>query len=540
MKQFYLGNINLKAIGYPVEFTKDNIGEYIKCSQDPIYFIKNYVKVISLDFGIVPFNLYQYQEEFILELHHNNRIIGMFPRQFGKTQTVAAYVLWYTLFNDNKTVAILANKAPAAREVMSRYQMMYEHLPKWLQQGVKIWNKGNIELENGSKVFTSATTPSACRGKSVNFLYVDEAAIIQNTVAEEFFTSTYPTISSGKTTKIVLTSTPLGYNHFWSFWTKAEQGINGFIPVRVYWNQHPERDQEWYDSQKSLLGEIKVAQEVDCSFIGSSYTLISGDFISRMVPTPYVHSKDGFDSLEYAKQGHVYVIVADTSEGVGGDYSAFSVIDVTELPYTVVAKYRSNTISPLLYPSVIYITAKAYNNAFVLLEINKGEQVAHILHNEMEYENMLYVSRGKRGQFVSAGFGGIKPAYGVTTDKKVKRIGCSNLKTLIEESKLLVTDADIISEMSTFIEHRGSYAADEGYHDDLVMTLVLFGWLTTQDYFRDLTNINLRALLYQARMKEMEDQMVPLGFLNTGHEEIDKVVGEVMGNDFWVMANPEQ
>lgn len=457
-------------------------------------------------------------------LHHN-------------TQTVAAYILWYTLFNDNKTVAILANKAPAAREIMSRYQMMYEYLPKWLQQGVKVWNKGNIELENGSKAFTSATTPAACRGKSVNFLYVDEAAIIANTIADEFFTSTYPTISSGKTTKIVLTSTPLGYNHFWVFWSKAEQKINGFTPVRVFWNQHPLKDQAWYDEQKSLLGDIKVAQEVDCSFVGSSYTLISGDHISRLTPTPYVFSKEGFDSLEYAKTGHTYVLIADTSEGVGGDNSAFIIIDITELPYTVVAKYKSNTVSPLMYPTVISLAALSYNNAYVLLEINKSEQVAYILQAELEYENILYVARGKSGQFVTAGFGGVKPALGVTTDKRVKRIGCSNLKTLIEENKLIVTDADVISEISTFVEHRGSYAADDGYKDDLVMTLVLFGWLTTQTYFKDLSNINLRTLLYQARMDEMENQMTPIGFLNTGKEDTI-IEGEVMGKDFWVLAPP--
>lgn len=535
------GNFSLKSIGVPVEFTKENVEEYYKCSQDPIYFIKKYIKIISLDLGLIPFTLFDYQVRFILSIHENRRVISMQPRQSGKTQCVAAYIIWYTIFNDNKQVAILANKASAAREIMDRYQKMYEHLPKWLQQGVKVWNKGSIELENGSKAYTAATNGSAVTGKSINMLYIDEAAIISNTVAEDFFTSAYPTISSGKNTKIILTSTPRGYNHFWKLYNEAENRETSgseFVPVRVHYWEHPSRDDAWADEQVKLLGQLKFNQEVLCEFLGSSSTLISGNHISKLKPTPYILSKDGLDVLEFAKKGHSYVLVADTSEGVGGDNSAFTVIDITELPYTVVAKYKNNAISPMLYPNVIYFAAKQYNNAFTLLEINKSEQVAYILQAELEYENILYVARGRSGQYVSAGFGGSKDGLGVTTDKRVKRIGCSNLKILIEENKLLITDADIISEISTFIEKKNSYAADDGYRDDLIMTLVLFGWLTTQTYFKDLSNINLRTLLYEARMAEMENQMTPIGFFNAGEDSSPKEVGEVFGGDYWVMAKP--
>jgi len=523
--QFYNSNPNLKSIGQVIPFTEDNVVEYIKCENDPIYFIKNYVKVISLDYGLVPFNLYQYQEEFINVLHTENRICSLQCRQMGKTTVVAAYALHYTLFNDNKTVAILANKSAAAREILSRYQQMYEGIPKWMQQGVKTWNKGNIELENGSNVFTAATTTSGIRGKSVNVLVIDECAAIPNTVADEFFTSTYPTISSGKTTKIILTSTPIGYNHFWRFWTGATEGTNGFFPFRVDYWQHPDRDAMWASKQRELLGDVKFAQEVENSFIGSSYTLVPGEVLSRIVAKPYVFQNESLDIFEKPIPNHNYVLTVDPSKGVGGDNSIIQVIDVTEIPYKQVAKYKNNTISPLLFPNIIYKVARDYNNAHVLIEINISEQVAHILHHELEYENMIIINKKPKGldkgQLAGGGFGG-KPFLGVNTDKKTKRIGCANLKSLLVENKLLLSDMDTISELSTFIEAKDSYQADDGYHDDLVMGLVIFGWLTTQPYFKELNNVELRKIMYENQMRVIEEELTPFGFYDDGQIEQDE------------------
>jgi len=447
-------------------------------------------------------------------------VILMEGRQQGKTTTSAAYILWTTLFSPNKTVAILANKAAAAREVLSRYQLMYEHLPVWLQQGVTTWNKGDIELENGSKVFTAATSSSAIRGRSVNMLYVDEAAIIPNTVAEEFFTSVYPTISAGETTKILLSSTPLGYNHFWKFWNDAEEDRNGFVNLFIPYWEIPGRDEAWANEQRRLLGDLKYNQEVLCKFLGSSLTLINADTISQMSPISPSIQKDGLDVFSLPEEKHTYIMVADTAKGVGGDYSAFTVIDITESPFRIVAKYRNNRISPMLYPSVIYEVAKKYNESFVLIEINSSEQVAQILYNEYEYENILFVSKTSKGQRISSGFGSSgKAEFGVTTDKKVKRIGCTTLKSLVEEKKLLITDVDIISEISTFIERKGSYSADEGYHDDLVMTLVLFSWLFTDPYFKDLTDINIRQDMYKSQIEMIENSIAPFGFINNGLDD---------------------
>ena len=371
-----------------------------------------------------------------------------------------------------------------------------------------------FDVEDTHDYYTNGVISHNC-----NLLYVDETAIIPNNLAEEFFTSVYPTISAGETTKILLSSTPLGYNHFWKFWNDAENGRNGFVPLFIPYTEIPGRDAKWAEGQRRLLGEIKFNQEVLCKFLGSAATLIAADVIGNMSPKAPIYSKDGLDIYERVQKDHSYVLVADTAKGVGGDYSAFSIIDTTQMPYLLVGKYRDNQISPLLYPSVIYKIAKEYNNAYVLIEINSSEQVAEILYSEYEYENIVFVNRMTNGQIVSGGFGGGKSQLGVITDKKIKRIGCSNLKSLVEEQKLLLHDADIISEISTFIEKRGSYSADEGYHDDLVMTLVLFSWLSTNPYFKELTNINIRKELYEKRIELIENEITPFGIIDDGQEE---------------------
>lgn len=543
------GNPNLKKIGTAISYTEEQILELKKCSEDPVYFIDNYCYIVTLDHGIQPFKLYDCQKEKIKVIHENRKVIIMESRQAGKTVTSSAYILWYTLFQESKTVAILANKEKTAQEIMSRYQLMYENLPIWMQQGIKTWNKGDIELENGSKAFTAATTAAGIRSKSVNLLYIDEAAIIPNNIADAFFTSVYPVISSGKTSKILITSTPLGYNHFWKFWNDAENKRNDFVPLFIPYWKIPGRDEKWAEEQRRLLGEIKYNQEVACAFLGSSLTLIRGDIIGQMSYDNPILSDNGLDIYEYPVKGerdkdgkivvspHVYVIVADTAQGVGGDYSAFVIIDITEVPYKLVGKYRDNKIAPMLYPSVIHKLAKQYNDAYVLVEVNTSEQVAHILYSEYEYENILFVTKNSKGQAITGGFGGAnKTRLGVQTDKKVKRVGCFTFKSLVEEKKILIPDADVISELSTFIQVRDSYKADEGYHDDLVMPLVLFSWVTTNPYFKEISDVNLREAIYQEKIKQIEEEMLPLGYIDDGQQE------ELMveAGDVWANYDKEQ
>jgi hypothetical protein len=527
----YNGNRNLKQIGYEIQYTAEQVKELLACKDDPVYFIRNYCKIVSLDSEmLIPFDLYDYQVNFLNNIHDNRRIISMQPRQMGKSQVVAAYVLWYTLFNNNKSVAILAYKLDAAVEILSRFQLMYENLPLWMQQGIKTWNKGDVELENGSSVFTAATSNSGIRGKSVNLLYVDEVAIVQNNVAEEFFTSVYPVVSAGETTKIILTSTPLGYNHFWKFWNDAERGVNGFVPIKVNYWEHPKRDKAWAEDQRKILGEIKFNQEVLCAFLGSSNTLIAADAIARMSPIENEYSKDNLDILERPVKDHTYFMSIDTSRGVEREYSAFTVVDCTTYPFKVVAKYKDNKISPLLYPDIIVKVAKDYNSAFVLVEIKDiGQQVADLIHNELEYDNMIWVGHdSKYGQFLSSS--GRNATLGVRTTKQIKRIGCSTFKSLVEEEKLLIFDKDIISEISTFVERRGSFEHDEGYTDDLVMSLVLFSWASNDPLFKEIMNSSNRKALYNQQILKIEEELTPFGIFN----DLEDPEFEVADGDVWL------
>lgn len=542
----YHGNPNLKPVGYEIEFTADQIKEIMKCQDDYIYFIETYCHIVTLDHGLKLFKLYEFQKKKIHIILGNRKVVLMEPRQQGKTIVAAACILWYTLFQERKTVAILANKGAAAREVLDRYQIMYEHLPMWLQQGVKTWNKGDIELENGSKVLTAATTISGIRGKSVNWLYIDEAAIIPNNVADQFFASVYPTISAGETTKILLTSTPLGYNHFWKFWNEAEKtdtpgtpGPNGFISHFIPYWEHPDRTEAWANEQLRTLGELKFNQEVLCNFLGSSNTLINGRTLGNLSSMdPVWSSEDGTVNVhEKPLMGLQYVVVADVARGVGADYSACTVIDITQSPYRVVAKYRDNHISPLLFPGILLKLANDYNKAFILVETNDlGQQIVDILYSELEYENVLSTVSENGRVIVSPGFAKTT-SLGVRTTKSVKRLGCFALKSMMEEQKLLVFDANIISELSTFVEKNGTFAADEGqgYNDDLVMTLVLFGWLTTCQYFRDMTDVNIREKMYQQQMDQIDSELTPFGIITDGTEGDDSFVAN---NTLWTSTDP--
>lgn len=530
----YHGNPNLKSIGHKHDFTQEQIKEYLKCQSDPIYFIENYCHIVTLDNGLQLFKLYDCQKKKVEIIVNERKVILMEGRQQGKTVTAAACILHYTIFNADKTVAIMANKTASAREVLLRYQTMYENLPIWMQQGVKTWNKGDVELENNCRVFTAATTTSGIRGKSVNWLYIDEAAIIPNNVADEFFASVYPTISAGETTKILLTSTPLGYNHFWKFWNEAEKGTNGFVSHFIPYTDIPGRDEAWAEQQLKLLGELKFTQEVLCDFLGSSNTLINARTIATLSSKDPLYENpegNGVDIYEDPQENHYYCITVDTARGIGGDYSAFVVFDITEMPYKVVAKYRNNKIAPMLYPNVIAKVGQDYNNAFVLIENNDiGGQVVEILHEEIEYDNIFSTVTEKSRQYVSPGFGK-STRLGVNTSKQVKRQGCFNFKSLMEEKKLLVFDADIISEISTFVEKGNTYQADEGYNDDCVMCMVLFGWLSTMPFFKELVDVNTREGLYKQEMQSITQNLTPF-VMRKSNEEPEAWVA---GGDYWLM-----
>ena len=524
----YLGNPNLKRINMQLSLTEDQVREYVKCAKDPLYFIENYVKIITLDKGFVQISLYPFQKQAVQDINDNRRVIVKAGRQVGKTTMVVGYILWYILFNEDKFVAILANKAPTAREILNRIKIAYESLPLWLQQGVKTWNKGDIELENNCRVLASSTASSAIRGYSISLLYLDEFAFVPSNIAEEFFTSVYPTISSGTQSKILISSTPNGMNHYYRMWTEAVEGQNGFKHIEANWRQVPGRDQKWADEQRRVLGEEKFLQEMECEFMGSAGTLLSAAALKSLAFVKPMHlSENGIKIYEQPQQGHNYVIVADTSRGKGLDYSACVVIDCA-IPYKLVATYKDNNISPLVYPSIIKKMGDYYNQAYALVEINdNGQQVVDSLFEDYEYENILSTVEIKNKIALTWGYGN-KSNRGVRTTKSVKRLGCSIVKSLIEQQKLLIQDFDTIAELSTFIAKGTSFEAEEGSHDDLVMCLVLFAWMTNQAFFADLTNTNLKERLYEDQMRQIEEDSLPLpmaGHLDVDNPEFDFVSG---------------
>jgi hypothetical protein len=532
----YKGNVLLKRANQDIEWTPELLQEWVKCSEDPIYFVETYMKIITLNDGLQNFKPYPYQRNMFKSFVENRYTIVTTARQAGKSTTTCGFILWYIIFHDAKTVALLANKGETAREILGRVQLAYQHLPKWLQQGVKEWNKGSFELENDSRVIAAATSASAIRGYTINLLFIDEAAHIDNW--DEFFTSVYPTISSGTESKIVLVSTPNGLNHFYSTWINAIENRNGYSPILVNWKDVPGRDEKW--KKETLAGmnfDIeKFNQEMECEFLGSSGTLIAGWKLKELVPLTAGVQQDGMSQYFKAEKDKVYTIICDVSRGKGLDYSAFQVIDVTKMPYQQVCVYRNNAITPIDYADVIHRTAKAYNDAAVLVEINDiGEQISNSLHFDFGYENILYTENaGRSGKQVTSGFSGRTADKGIRTTKIVKSVGCSMMKLLIEQNQLIINDFHTINELSTFSKKGNSYEAEPGKHDDLVMCLVLFAWLSEQQYFKDYTNINTLVSLREKNEEEMDQDLAPFGFIDDGRGDDFVDESEKLVPDSWM------
>ena len=521
MSEIYLGNPNLKKANTQIEFTQENIQEYLKCKDNPVYFAQNYVKIVTLDHGLQPFKTYDFQERLINNFYQNRFNICKMPRQTGKSTTVISFLLHHVVFNDSVNIGILANKASTARELLSRLQIAYENLPKWMQQGILSWNKGSLELENGSKILAASTSASAVRGMSFNILFLDEFAFVPNHIADAFFASVYPTITSGKSTKVIIVSTPHGMNHFYRMWHDAENGSNDYIPTDVHWSEVPGRDEKWKKQTIKNTSEQQFKIEFECEFLGSVDTLIAPSKLKTLIYDNPIQKSAGLDVYEAPKKKHDYVMSVDVARGVGNDYSAFIVTDITEFPHRVVAKYRNNPIKPMLFPNVIWEVARKYNEAFVLCEVNDiGDQVASILQYDLEYQNLLMCSmRGRAGQIVGQGFSGAKTQLGLKMSKTVKKVGSLNLKTLIEEDKLFINDYEIISELTTFVSKHNSFEAEEGCNDDLAMCLVIYAWLVAQDYFKELTDQDVRKRLYDEQKNQIEQDMAPFGFINDGLED---------------------
>jgi len=531
----YQNNPNLPSEQYRHSFTQHELNEYMKCEADPVYFATKYIKIVNVDRGLMPFEMWNFQKDMLNTFHDNRFAICKLPRQVGKSTTSVAYLLHQVLFNENIMIAILANRAPTARELLQKLKLAFEYLPMFLKQGIKEWNKGSIHLANGSRVLADSTSGSSVRGFSFNIIFLDEFAFVPNNIAEEFFSSTYPTISSGKSSKVIIVSTPNGMNLFYRMWMDAIEGRSDYKSIEIHWSLVPGRDAAWAEQTIRNTSQRQFDQEFGCEFLGSTNTLISGAKLRMMAMKSPIESYNHMDIYEHAENKHVYVLCVDVAEGQGLDYSTFSVFDVTKLPYRQVAKYRNNEITPIMLPAVVYAAAKKYNDAFVLVEINSiGLQVADILHFELAYENLLkFQMKGKQGNQPSEGFaagGKNKIAFGLRTTPQSKIIGCANLKTLVESDKLIINDADTIMELSSFSSNKRSFAAEEGSNDDLAMTLVHFGWLTSQKYFKENISEDIKSALQKEQMDVMDTNIVPFGFIDDG---LNDVVEKDVNGDIW-------
>lgn len=521
INESYLGNPNIKKDGIVQDWTEEQVSEYAKCMSSPVYFARKYCKVISLDRGLVPFELYPYQENMFKQFNDNRFNIVLACRQSGKSISSVAYILWYAIFNPEQTVAVLANKGATAREMVGRITLMLENLPFFLQPGCKSVNKSSIEFSNNSRIVSASTSGSSIRGMSVNLLYLDEFAFVER--AGEFYTSTYPVVSSGLNTKVIITSTANGIgNVFHKIWEGAVQGTNEYKPFRVDWWDVPGRDAQWKEQTIANTSQIQFDQEFGNTFFGTGDTLINADTLLSLRRKDYIHiTKEGVKVYEETHPKHNYVMMVDVAKGRGQDYSTFNVIDISSTPFKQVAVYRNNLISPLLFPTIIYKIAKAYNDAMVVIESNDaGQVVCNGLYHDLEYENMFVESTIKAD------------SLGINMNRKVKRIGCSGIKDLLEEKKLDIVDEDTILEISTFVAKGQSYEASDGNHDDLMMNLVLFGYFIGTVYFGELTDINIKEMMFEQRMEEIERETVPFGFFDNGLEEVVERPEDIWSTQF--------
>ena len=520
---YYKNNECLRNYGINFTYTQEQICEIIKCKADKEYFIKKYCYIINQDIGLIKFNLYKYQKRLLKKITSSKRLIVKAPRQSGKTITMAADILHYVLFNDNKTVAIVAHKATAAKDVLARIKLMYEHLPYWMQQGVRTWNKKNIKLENNNEIITGATTSSSIRGRAISYLYLDEFAFVSSTLFDEFFKSVYPTVASAKTAKIVMSSTPNGLNHFYKFWTEAIEKINGFKYFAVKWNDIPGRNAAWRKKTINEIGLEEFRQEFETEFLGSSHTLICAEKLRALAfKNPIFKQFDGkLKVYEKAKVDeviengkiikrtpHTYVAVCDVAEGVGEDASTVQVVDVTTLPYSLAASYEDDEIPTNIYHTIIDALAKMYNNAVVIIENNAiGSEVNTMLFEDTEYENIFFD----------------KKKNGMRMTKHTKKIGCAKLKVMLENDQLAIHDFDTIRQLSKFIKFKHSFKGEAGSHDDLVTPLILFAYFMGNKLWveRWLDIENVHKLMFKKRLEQIESEDLPFGYFNNGIDTVE-------------------
>lgn len=520
----YLGNPKIKRAGVSQNFTKWELQEWVKCSQDKDYFCSTYIKVIKPGEGLINYEPYPYQIDMMDEFENNRFNIVLACRQSGKSVGFIGYVVWLMLFSDKaEHVIIAANKLDTAKEMLTRIQRAIENLPFFLQHGCREYNKTSITFDTDTKIEAIAASSDGARGKSGSLMICDEFAFVNGD--EEFYESNYPLISSSDTARMIIVSTPNGINNvFFRLYDGAQKGLNSFNPIRVDWWDVPGRDEAWKEMTMGNIGEKRFGQEFGNNFNQTSSTLIDMEFLQLMTHEEPLEVTSDVKVYEKPVEGHDYILVADVSKGRGIDFSTISVVDVSELPYKQVAAYRDNNVSPMVFPNLIHKVAKTYNNAFTIVEANAGEVVFKILYYDLEYEN-VFTSKVANGR-----------SMGLEINRKVKRIGTSNLKDLIERGKLKVVDEETIKEFYVYEARRESFEARDGYHDDMIAGLVMLAWFSDTDMFGDMTSNKLRDMMASEKKALIEKSVPALGFLPDDLAlELVEMWGEVDSKVKWTV-----
>lgn len=510
----YLGLPNLKRANIKTQWTQEMINEWKRCRDDVVYFAQTYCAITHIDYGVIKVQLRDYQKDMLKIMAGSRMSVSKLSRQLGKTTAVAIYLAHYVCFNKAKAVGILAHKGSMSAEVLDRTKQAIELLPDFLQPGIVEWNKGSIELDNGSSIGAYASSPDAVRGNSFSLIYIDECAFIPN--FQDAWLAIQPVISSGRHSKILITTTPNGMNHFYDIWTAAVEGKSGFVPYEAEWNSVKERlyddndifDDGWSWSSTTIFGSSvdQFRQEHRGVFSGGSGTLISGMKLAIMSHLNPINntSETRFFKFKEPSPERKYIATLDSAEGRGQDYHALNIIDVTEDKWEQVAVLHSNTISHLILPDIILKYLNEYNEAPIYIELNStGVSIAKSLYLDLEYENVICDNFND---------------LGMKQTKRSKAIGCSILKDLIEKDKLIINYKETISELRTFIAKGVSWAAENGSNDDLVMSLVIFAWLSNQQKFNEYINKDdhrLASSIFRNELEEMNDDYSPVVILDT-------------------------
>lgn len=489
-QKFYKNNQLIKNGYYEEKFTQEQIQEIIKCKQDIFYFFENYIKITTLDIKepIKLFKPWDFQKELLNRLLTERFNIVYSSRQSGKTTCCATFALWKVLFNPNFKILIAGDSATTAKKILASIKEIYENLPFFLQKGVLEWNKTEVLLDNKSFIKTVPTTENSGRGGTFNIIILEEFSFVKDSIAEAFQASVLPVICSGDATQVLIITTQNGKNFFYEMWQAAINGESIFKPFRIHWQDVPGRDEEWVKTQKQLLGEKKFAREFVGEFDETHSSLVDVSKLDFVKKEPIIID----DVLFYEKHNPTskYVITVDLGEGLGSDYSTFSVFEILGAVKQV-CTYRNKENNDK-FCEVLLKTAKSYG-AKILFENNNDNKIPYIFHNIYKYENLLFTKiENSTTTLCNKDFKSRR--VGLKPTSETRNVSITALKNMLESKEMIISDFDTFKELETFCKNsKGKYEATEDNHDDLVSALMLMAWLYNDEKFKETIEINTNS-----------------------------------------------